>query len=417
MPRRLPRLALLAALGCSSLPTVGRDASADARDAPCDAATCGGRCVDLARDPAHCGACGSACSDGVGCIRGVCSRRVVQLSAELSTVCARVDDGSVWCWGDNGSGQCGDGSLEATRPRPVRVPGLVATAVAAGWRDACAIVAGGRVRCWGGNGDRAVADDARPVVRAPEDVAVPGPAVALNGSYGICALLDDASVWCRPEFGGQPALPHRRWTDHVVAMEGGWGHVCALLDDGNVGCGGRRGFGQFGDGNTDLAGMDYVAGPVRPVGLPRAVQVASNAEGACARTADGALWCWGKTYLRSTADTTWSPARVDGVGLVREVWSLGHGYIVRRSDGSLRAWGLNPAGGVGDGTTAHAFGLVRPVALDAIAGDIASIAGGVDFACALLRDGTVRCWGSNVAGQLGVGALSSRSLTPVAPRW
>lgn len=419
MARRLPRwLVLLTALRCSSLPTVGRDASVDAADAaPCETVRCDGRCVDLTRDPAHCGACETACGEGVGCIHGVCSRRVVQLSAERATVCARVDDGSVWCWGDNSSGECGDGSLEVSRPRPVRVPGVVATGVAAGWSNACAVVAGGGVRCWGGNGGRVLVDDAVGVVRAPEPVAFPRPVSALTLGETICALLDDASVWCRPAFGGLEGHPTIRWIDHVVAMDNGWGHVCALLDDGDVGCGGRRAFGQFGDGDGALAGMDYVFGPVHPVGLPRAVQVAANAEGGCVRTVDGDVWCWGKVYRHSLQEILWMPVRVEGLGPVRELWSFAHGYFARGSDGALRAWGLNPAGGVGDGTTTDRFGVVRPVALDGIADDIVSIAGGVDFACALLRDGTVRCWGSNIAGQLGVGTLSSRSVTPVAPAW
>ncbi|MBI2891826.1 MAG: hypothetical protein HYY13_13715 [Nitrospirae bacterium] len=35
-----------------------------------------------------------------------------------------------------------------------------------------------------------------------------------------------------------------------------------------------------------------------------------------------------------------------------------------------------------------------------------AIAVGSDYSCALISDGTVRCWGGNVVGQLGTGALT-----------
>ena len=163
--------------------------------------------------------------------------------------------------------------------------------------------------------------------------------------------------------------------------------------------------------------MDYVFGPVRPAGLPRVTGLAASTDGNCARTADGDLWCWGGVYQAATNPTVWTPTRLAGVTGVRELWSRGQGFIVRGADGGLRAWGTNAAGGVGDGTIGHRWPPVPMSALDAIAGDVATIAGGVDHACALLRDGTVRCWGGNVRGQIGDGTLGAHALTPTAPRW
>lgn len=402
-------------LGCSSLPTIrgGVDAG---EDVPCDAVMCGASCVDLSRDRAHCGACGNACNEGVDCIRGVCSRRVVSLALELNTVCARVDDGSSWCWGNNSVGECGDGSDETTRPVPVRVGVPLGATVVAGWAR-MGVIVDGEVRCWGRNDDRGLIDDARNPVRAVTTVPFPGRAIALDLGPSICALLDDAAVYCRPTFGGEVAHPYLRWMDRVVAMDSGWGHLCALRDDGTVGCGGRRGTGAFGDGDTTLAGIDYVLGPIEPVGLPRVVQIVSSADGMCARTVEGALWCWGQAHLHSPDRTVWAPERVEAAGTVREMWSAGQGFIVRRSDGTLISWGVNEQGIIGDGTTTHRDVPVRPTALDEIAADIVTIVAGPGAACALLRDQTVRCWGSNINGQLGVGTVGGRSLTPVSPHW
>lgn len=388
------------ALGCSSLPVVATDAATDGDATP-------------ERDA---GPCGHPCGEGVECINGVCSRRVVQLSAELNHTCARLVDGSVWCWGSNESGEVGDGSPESTRSTPSRVPGVTATSVAAGWSQSCAVVADGRVRCWGSNGGRVIADDARAVVRAPEEVAFPGRTVSLTVGFGACALSDEGVVHCRSPWGTTPASTTVRWADHVVAMDGGWGHVCVLHDDGTVGCGGRRVALQIGDGVMLTHPDDVAVGPVRPLGLPRAVGLAASAAGTCVRTDEGALWCWGGD-IRGAAPGEATPARLDDVPDARELWSRGQGFIVRGSDGALRAWGSNTAGGVGDGTTVNRWPPVAMTALDGIRGDVVSFAGGVEHVCALLTDQTVRCWGGNVRGQIGNGALGARVLTPQSPRW
>jgi alpha-tubulin suppressor-like RCC1 family protein len=69
--------------------------------------------------------------------------------------CAWTDDGAAWCWGDNHAGQLGDGTTQS-RLSPVRVRGLagvveVAAAANAGWSHACARVRDGSLWCWGNN--------------------------------------------------------------------------------------------------------------------------------------------------------------------------------------------------------------------------------------------------------------------------
>src|SRR5881628_2966513 len=79
-------------------------------------------------------------------------------------------------------------------------------------------------------------------------------------------------------------------------------------------------------------------------------------------------------------------------------------------DGSVRCWGLNDSGQLGDGTTTNSS---TPVAVAGIAGAVA-VTGGGFHTCVRFPDGTLECWGRNDAGQLGDPATTTDvSRTPV----
>jgi len=69
------------------------------------------------------------------------------------------------------------------------------------------------------------------------------------------------------------------------------------------------------------------------------------------------------------------------------------------------------SGQLGDGTTTNRPGPTQVAGL----ADVVQTATGRAHTCALLRDGTLRCWGDNSFGQLGDGTFSaSPEPTPVA---
>jgi alpha-tubulin suppressor-like RCC1 family protein len=294
--------------------------------------------------------------------------RAVQIAAGGAHTCARIEDGTVECWGDDQSGQLGDGGYDnRSEPTPAVLPAK-AEYIAAGFSHTCAILAERRIQCWGWNSEGQLGDGTVKSRRTSADVV---------------------------GFGGQ-----------AVAVAAGWSSACALLAAGDVRCWGGNGAGQLGDGsNADRAEPEGVAG----LEAGR-IALAVGGEHACALSATGGVKCWGRNDRGqlgggTTADRN-SPA--DVAGLPEEIIAVAAGrahtcaLTVR---GGVKCWGANEDGQLGDGTFRDRS---RPVAVNGLAEDVVGIAAGGNHTCALTRGGGLKCWGSNKYGQIGDGSLENR---------
>jgi alpha-tubulin suppressor-like RCC1 family protein len=89
-------------------------------------------------------------------------RTALQLTAGDAHTCARLDDGSVKCWGFNIIGPLGlgdtqprgdgPGEMGAALPAVDLGPGRTALQLTAGNAQTCARLDDGSVKCWGWNG-------------------------------------------------------------------------------------------------------------------------------------------------------------------------------------------------------------------------------------------------------------------------
>jgi alpha-tubulin suppressor-like RCC1 family protein len=284
------------------------------------------------------------------------------------------DDGTIWAWGNNDSGQLGN---NATTPRssPLIVVGGITDwiQVSAGYRHSLGLRADGTAWSWGYNNRSNLGDGTTIAKSSP---------VSVVGGY---------TDWAQVSAGGQHSLGLR-----VNGTAWGWG------EGGN---------GKLGDNTTVNK-----SSPVSVVGgFTDWIQLNGGTSHSLGVRANGTAWAWGSNQFGQLGDGTTisksSPVSV--LGGFTDWIQVSAGYqhsLGVRANGTALAWGNNQFGRLGDGTT-----LVRSIPVTVVGGftDWIQTSAGQRFGIGLRGNGSVWGWGINDNGQLGDNTLTSR-LSPVS---
>jgi alpha-tubulin suppressor-like RCC1 family protein len=314
------------------------------------------------------------------------------------------------------------GGAATTRSFSVTVEPYVPSAVVAitaGNAHSCALLTNGSVRCWGSNRYGQLGDGTTMGSTTPVTVVNLSGAIAITTGSGIqryggnawdnnttCALLVGGTVRCwgqRARFiSADIDLGHSSYPMEVGGLAGAV-HIsgpCALMGDGT---------GQCWQTVNNLG--------VEPM-LGGALELMEGRSQNCAIFAGGTVRCWGFSRYGELGDgstanggstSTWyQPAEVTGLTGAIALSGTDDFRCALLDDGTARCWGRNASGNLGDGTTVDA---ATPVTVTALT-DAVAITAGYSHACALVADGTARCWGDNASGSLGDGTTVDAA-TPV----
>lgn len=369
---------------------------------------------------------------------------VGDLAGVFTVVGAPCTAGCGYAWGDNGvQRKLGTAELvfSSSTPTPVVTLSGIRAMAGGGPNNGYALHTDGTVWAWGDNESGQLGNGWTSIVSGGNGggSAVPVPVLGLTGvtaiaggPWGAYALRSDGTVWAwgssvmgrlgNGRLGDNSAVPVQvTGLTGVVAIASSWGNGYALRQDGTVLAWGYNGAGQLGNGSQ----VESTPVPV-PVNLTGVTAITSDDNTTYAVREDGTVWAWGANYSGQLGNgvecdptepcTSSVPVQVTGLTEVRAVGAgMENGYAVR-ADGTVWAWGTSISGALGNGvecdpTTTTCESRV-PVQVSGLT-DVTQVTGFGFGGYALRAGGTVWAWGSDLNESLGNDDTFDHSTVPV----
>jgi alpha-tubulin suppressor-like RCC1 family protein len=372
---------------------------------------------------------------------GQASVDAARLSLGHGTSCVILDNGQARCWGNNNQGQAGVAVQQTPLGRdetPDSLPtvdvgiGRTLREIDSGQGHGCGLMDNGGVRCWGTSnrgvigvpGAPSVGFNEPPTAIAPVDLGAKATAISV-GYFSTCAILDDGSLRCWGQadqgqlgYGNKNDIGDNETPASAGAVEiGGTAtaitvgrfHACTILTTGFVQCWGKGDslhLQPFGP-TPDTVGDDELptVNPAFKLGGQNVTAVSAGEAGTCGLNAVGDVYCWGSGTAARWSDGTGTvpttPRIVDLNG--KKVVALDYGdehVCVVFEDGKLTCWGKGADGRLGYANTndvGSAAATKTPTTVGTVdvgtGRTVKAVSAGDKATCALLDNGTVRCWG------------------------
>jgi uncharacterized repeat protein (TIGR03803 family) len=272
-------------------------------------------------------------------------KTVVAISAGNLYSLALCSDGTVAAWGNNTSGQLGNGG-NGNSPVPVAVAtlgtalaGKTVVAISAGNSHSLALCSDGTVAAWGGN-----------------NAGELGNGTSANSNVAVAVTTANSALT----------------GETVIAVSAGFNHSVALCADGTLAAWGDNSVGELGNGTMTGSPVPVA---VTTAGTPLAgktvTAVSAGFEDSLAVCSDGTVAAWGdnssgelgnnsttNSDLPVAVSTTGTPLAGETVAAVAP--GSGHNLALC-PDGTAVAWGSNVEGQLG--TAGNAAGSNVPVAI------------------------------------------------------
>jgi alpha-tubulin suppressor-like RCC1 family protein len=378
-------------------------------------AASGEDCDPMSAQPATCpvGTVGdTACRANTCKFTIPCSKPASTGSGHLHG-CAVFESGAVRCWGQVPG--------RASGAAPALVAGVTTVEQVAGGRlHTCFLLADETVRCVGANLDGQLGDGTEVDRNTPVAVrGLSGVKQIATGAYFSCALLNSGAVKCwgngysgqlgQGVYDASSSPVTVAGVSNVVSIAAGDEHACAVQGSGVVRCWGSNSDYALGTNSVVISASAVAVGS-----LTNAKEVYARGTHSCVVLTTGGVRCWGNNSDAQLGDDTFTnratPVAVAGLTGVTQLALTQASTCALLASGGVTCWGDNLYGQLGDGSSTPRR---TPTTQVSQVSDAVHIASGQDHTCVVLTSGATRCWGKNSFSQLGTGASSSRSTTPV----
>jgi alpha-tubulin suppressor-like RCC1 family protein len=372
------------------------------------------------------------------CLQTPC---ILQIASGGFHSCARVNDGTVRCWGHNNAGQLGVPAL-TDHPAPVdpqlaSVSQITASHYSINSSLTC-VMAANVPMCFGANnyGQLGLGADAGVYDNNahPDASAVQGLPTTVSsvwaGNLHSCAIDGTGAMYCwgydeqtqlgrpAPGVNGNVLPAGAVITDAGPATEMGPGYdySIGLTKAGSVYSWGANGVGQLGRTTNGNA-------PPAPMTLTNVTNIAGGLQHACA-VSSGTVMCWGNDQNGELGDgkqnnQSTTPITVNVANKTIKQVTAGYSHTCAlASDGTIYCWGQNDWGQCGTGASDAGFNnadVLAPTQVQGLTGEALEVEAGTNHTCALIKGGSVMCWGADDRGQLGQGLIDAALDTNAHP--
>eukprot|EP01083_Nonionella_stella_P224553 799212_1 len=324
-----------------------------------------------------------------------------------------MENNEIKCWGRNVDCElgCKDGSLRGDNPNEMGDKLLVIdfgsdfipTQLTTGAYHSCAISTENRVKCWG------------------------------SGSYGKMGRGSSTSdIGCSSNDMGDGLLYIDLGSGfQTKQIMGGRYSTCALSTTNAVKCWGRNDVGELGLGDTNYRGdaSNEMGDHLPEVDLGSFIpnEIMNHGSVACAISTDKKVKCWGRGS-EGQLGLGDNQNRGDGpneMGDNLPEINFGTNFVLKQLVGgryhvcalsttnTVKCWGQNTYGELGIGDTSDRTNPSNVPEIDFGAGFVPSEIGSAYYhSCALSTTNEVKCWGRNHYGQLGYGDTRDRGGGP-----